>query len=98
MNELDLLIQQKKDIEKRIKELKNNASVVGQAKIDFEHYSTSKPDRHYLGIFYKPLDSRRPRWMTIFSANDRKSVVDAIPPIIENLQELYDRNKEVKDG
>ena len=33
MNELDELIRQKKELEKRIKELKNQASVVGKTKI-----------------------------------------------------------------
>lgn len=93
MNELDLLIQQKKDIEKRIKELRNSASVIGSAKIDVEHYATGKPDRHYLAIFYKPLGDGRPKWQTIFSSNDRKEVVDEIPNIVKCLQGLYEANK-----
>lgn len=98
MNEIDLLIQQKRELEKRIKELKNCASVVGQTKIDVERYSTSLPDRYFLAVFYKPLQSRKPKWQTIFSSNSRKEVVDVIPSIISNLQELYDRNKEAEDG
>ena len=91
-NELDDLIQQKREIERKIKELRNCASIVGQAKIDVEHYPTTKPDRHFLAVYYKPLDSERSKWQTIFSANDRESVINKIPEIIENLQELYNRN------
>lgn len=93
MNELAELIQQKKEIEQKIKELKNGTSVVGQAKIDVQHYPTEKPDRHFLAVYYKPLDSGRQKWQTIYSANDRQAVINVIPQIIGNLQELYDRNK-----
>ena len=93
MNELMELIEQKKEIERRIKELKDNAQIVGQAKIDVQHYPTGKPDRHFLAVYYKPLDSGRQKWQTIYSANDRKAVINVIPQIIGNLQELYDRNK-----
>lgn len=98
MNELDILIQQKKELEWKIKALRNQSDVVGQVKIDVQHYPTDKPDRFFLAVFYKPIPFRgyegRSKWQTIFSANDRQSVIDAIPAIVENLQELYDRNKE----
>ena len=94
MNELEELIRQKKELEKRIKELKNQACIVGRVKIDVEHYPTRKPDRHYLAVFYRPLDNGREKWQTIFSANNKQSVVDAIPSIVNDLQELYNRNKE----
>lgn len=93
MSELDELLRQKREIERKIKELKNCASIIGQVKIDVEHYPTQKPDRHFLAVYYKPLDNGRQKWQTIFSANDRVSVINKIPEIIENLQELYDRNK-----
>lgn len=63
MNELDLLIQQKRELERKIKELKNCAQVVGQVKIDVERYSTSLPDRYFLAVFYKPLQNSRPNEM-----------------------------------
>ena len=98
MNELDILIQQKKELERKIKALRNQSDVVGQVKIDVEHYPTDKPDRFFLAVFYKPIPymgyEGRSKWQTIFSANDRQSVIDAIPAIVENLQEMYDRNKE----
>ncbi len=89
MNELEKLISQKKEIELKIKLLKNQAAIHGFAKIDVEHYPTQKPDRHYLAVYYKPLGDGRAKWQTIFSANGRQEVIDAIPGIASNLQELY---------
>lgn len=89
MSELELLIQQKRELEAKIKALKNQSQQYGAAKVDVEHYPTSKPDRHFLAIYYKPLDDGRAKWQTIFSANSRQGVVDAIPSIISNLQSLY---------
>lgn len=93
MNELELLMKQKREIEAKIKALKNQATQCGVAKVDVERYPTSKPDRHFLAIHYTPLDDGRVRWQTIFSANDRESVIDAIPAIIESLQQLYRKMK-----
>lgn len=94
MDELEKLIKQKKEIEEKIRILKNKAAICGMAKVDVEHYATSKPDRHFLAIHYRPLDNGRAKWQTIFSANDRKSVIEAIPGIINDLKGLYDTVKE----
>ena len=88
-NELADLIMQKKAIEAKIKALKNNASIYGAAKVDVEHYPTQRPDRHFLAIYYKPLNGGRPKWQTIFSSEDRERVIAAIPYIAENLEQLY---------
>ena len=89
MNELEKLIKQKKEIEEKIRILKNQSTICGMAKVDVEHYPTLKPDRHFLAVHYKPLDDGRAKWQTIFSANSRQEVIDAIPGIISNLQSLY---------
>ena len=89
MTELEELIKQKREIESKIKMLRNQTTVWGMAKVDVERYSTRKPDRHFLAIRYKPLDNGREKWQTIFSANNRQEVINAIPQIIENLKNLY---------
>ena len=89
MNELEKLIEQKKEIERKIKALKNQSIECGFVKIDVEHYPTAKPDRHYLAIKYQPIDGGRAKFQTLFSAFDKQSVIDEIPKIIENLQKLY---------
>ena len=96
MNELDELIRQKREIERKIKALKNNALVVGDAKIDIERYPTEKPDKHFLAVRYKADDEGRERWQKIYSAVDRESVVNRIPEIVDCLQELYSKEKENK--
>ena len=98
MNELAELIQQKKEIEQKIRELKNGTSVVGQVKIDVQHYPTNKPSRYFLAVYYKPLDSENSKWQTIYSSNDRMDVIKVIPRVINNLQELYELNKEVVES
>ncbi len=90
MNELDNLIKQKREIENKIKLLKNQTSTYGFAKVDVERYPTSRPDRYYLAIHYTPLHGGRAKWQTIFSATDRKTVIDAIPMLIENMKSLYE--------
>ena len=89
MNELEKLIEQKKEIERKIKALKNQSIECGFVKIDVEHYPTAKPDRHYLAIKYQPIDGGRAKFQTLFSAFDKQSVIDEIPKIIGNLQILY---------
>lgn len=89
MSELESLIQQKRELEAKIRALKNQSQQYGMAKIDVEHYPTSKPDRHFLAVHYKPLGDGRAKWQTIYSANSRQEVIDAIPGIINNLQSLY---------
>ena len=96
MDELGKLMQQKKEIEDKIRMLKNQTKVCGMAKIDIERYATAKPDRHFLAIYYRPLDNGRAKWQTVFSANDRASVVAAIPEIVSNLQTLYATLNEAK--
>ena len=98
MTELEKLKEQKREIETKIKALQNQTEQYGIAKIDLEHYPTSKPDRHYLAIHYKPLGDGRPKWQTIFSALDRQGVIDAIPGIVENLKQLYENLKGDNDG
>lgn len=89
MDELETLLKQKREIEEKIRILKNQSEIYGRAKVDVEHYPTGKPDRHFLAIHYKPLDNGRPKWQAIFSSNSRKEVIETIPGIISNLQTLY---------
>lgn len=94
MTELEQLKAQKREIEEKIRALKNQSTQYGMAKIDVDRYPTAKPDRHFLAIYYKPIPyggyEKRNKWQTIFSANDRQSVIDAIPAIVSNLQKLYE--------
>lgn len=90
MNELEELLKQKKEIEEKIKALKNQGCINGVAKIDIEHYPTEKPDRHFLAIRYKTYSGNE-SWRSIYSACDRESVIKAIPGIIYDLHGLYEK-------
>lgn len=89
MCDLETLIRQKKELEAQIRALTQNAKQYGNAKVGTEHYPTSKPDRHFLAVYYQPLDNGRKKWQSIFSANTRQEVVNAIPGIIKDLRGLY---------
>ena len=91
-DELAALMQQKREIESKIRELKAKEIRYGNAKIGVEHYPTDKPDRHFLSVLYYPIDGRC-RWMSIFSAGDQKTVIDAIPGIVADLNGLYEAAK-----
>lgn len=50
MKELQRLMKQKKEIEERIRMLKNIMTVYGCAKLDIEHYPTTRPDEYYIAV------------------------------------------------
>lgn len=97
MDELERLIAQKKEIEQRIREVKNRETIVGRTKIGVERYTTGKPDRHFIAVEVENRDetrigrSDRPRWRAIINGTSRKSVVAGIPDIIRDLAKLYDQ-------
>ena len=98
--ELDNLIQQKRAINSRIKMLKSNAVVFGSTKVDTQVYPTNLPDRHYLAVRVNQYNPKgfegfnRPRYVTIFSHQDKEEVINIIPQIINDLQGLYRKLQE----
>ena len=95
MSELDRLIKQRKEIDKKIKELKNNSVLCGRAKLDVEHYPTQLPDRHYVAIMTDEsyLGGNRNRWRTVANGKTRDDAINQIPTIINDLQSLYNQVK-----
>lgn len=94
MSELDELIKQKKEIEKKIKDLKSQASAYGAASCAFERYPTDLPDRWYValdiayvGTGYKRKSSRR----SIINGASKQEVIAKIPDVIRDLQGLYEQ-------
>jgi hypothetical protein len=93
MNEAQLL-EQKKAIEARIRELRDCGLTVGKCRIGREHYTTGKPDRWYLGIEVQTInreDRQSVSFRSIVNGLNRDDIVDAIPGIIRDLGELYKR-------
>ena len=94
-------MQQKREIESRIRELKNKSVICGCAKLDVEHYPTNLPDRHYIAIQSNEsyLGGFRPRWRTVANGNTSEEVIELIPTIINDLQALYNKfHKGEQDG
>ena len=95
-NELDLLLKQKREIEDKIRELKTFAVNEGEVRLCMEHYRGSKPDRWYLGINVQYINyphSQRngSEYRSVINAGTREEVIEAIPYLIHDLQELYNK-------
>jgi len=99
MNELEKLKQQKREIEKRIKELTYGRTVrCGDAKLDRISYSGSHlPDWRVMVWTYQKdyvgKDRKQP-WRSICVSTDRQDAINHIQPIIDSLTELLEKLKE----
>lgn len=95
MSELQDLINQKREIEKRIKQLKNASVFYGCTKIDIDHYHTSRPDEWYIAVKVSGVyEDEQSRYRSIIRGHTRQECIDKIPTIIKDLQVLYDKLKE----
>lgn len=98
MSELEQLIQQKKEIQKKINEIKRHGvRNIGMVKIDRKKYTTHSPlwTVSILCDGTSPWEEfRKKSWRTILIKETRDDVIKEIPQIIEDLQNLY--NMEVK--
>ena len=95
MDELEELIEQKRQIEDRIRILKGYP-MFKRFKVGVETYPTGKAKRYFLAIKYFPLDDGRPKYQTLFSSHTRQGIIEEIPSILEELQGLYDLTKDNK--
>lgn len=98
--ELRKLREQKKQIESQIAILKQQSQVCGCAKLDKDHYATSKPDEWYIAVFQEccdEIDKKRGvkgRWRSIIRNPDMQKVIDGIDVVIADLQGLKEKIKE----
>lgn len=95
--ELEMLKQQRREIDERIKFLQRRTIVCGSARISSEHFDNPSREKYSLAIRTTHLPYNQRRWQTIFSDFDRQSVIKAIPGIVADLQELYESVK-VEEG
>lgn len=104
MTELEKLKLQKKEIEKRIRELNNQSAHAGCAMVGVEHYPTDKPDRWYVAIEATYKDGNRHDSMgraakrSIINGASRKAVIAGIPEVVRDLQALYDQEVGRNEG
>lgn len=94
-SELQDLIKQKREIEERIKVLKNASVFYGCTKLDIYHYPTSRPDEWYIAVKVPGVyEDEQSRYRSIIRDHTRQECIDKIPTIIKDLQGLYDKLKE----
>lgn len=92
MSELQDLINQKKELEERIRELRFKARYFGCAKIDIEHYPTIRPDEWYIAIKVPGvMPEDQSRYRSIIRGHSKEECAEKIPQIINDLQGLYEQ-------
>lgn len=102
MSEPDKLIAQKKELEQKIREIKNQNITVGRVMVGKETYPTDLPDRWYVAVTatYRngtPKDALgRTMKRAIINGTSKTEVIDQIPDIIRDLQRLYDQEREAR--
>lgn len=85
------LTKQKKQIEAEIRELQSETIICGVARIDYEHYPTSRPDEYRLMIMANVVDPKDNRWRTVARDTDKEELVRKILPIINSLEGLKEK-------
>lgn len=93
MTRLEELMEQKRLIEKEIRNLRDNAvySKSYKAKLEYQHYS-ARADEWVLCIKTSIASYRnrgKERWLSIISKEEKQEVIEEIPMLINELQELY---------
>ena len=89
---LEELLEQRREINEQIRALKATGLVrAGRVKLDKETFPTNRPDEYYVAIEMEFIRLGRPekRWKRIVRDTDRQKVIENIPIIIKDLQELY---------
>ena len=89
--ELEELLEQRRLINARIRQIQAENITVGRAKIGVERYPTNKPDRWYVAIkIQQQYPDKKESWRSIISGDTRADVASKIPDVIRDLQRLYD--------
>lgn len=95
MKELQRLMKQKKEIEERIRMLKNIMTVFGCVKLDIDHYPTTRPDEYYIAVKVSDvMPGDQTRYRSIIRGHSKEECIEKIPQVIKDLQGLYDKLKE----
>ena len=95
-DELEMLINQRREIDEKIKMLKTRSISEGACRIGVEHYATEKPDRWYLGMNTRYINydhgfRQQNRFRCVINAGTKDDVVNAIPDLIRDLRTLYEK-------
>ena len=107
MTELQELMRQKKELEKKIKILTTGSVINENVKIDRINYA-GQYQRGKWALFYKynyivsrgrqGIPENWSRWMPMFNGESFEDVVRQIPDAIKALTELYEETKGAEHG
>lgn len=99
LTDLELLKQQRREIDAKIKALQNKTVQYGVAKICTESFYSPYGQKYSVSVRTSHYPNGKSRWQTIVtSLGSRRAVVEAIPDIINSLTQLYEAEKGDADG
>ena len=94
-NEIQKLIEERRRIDEKIRELRKRSVQTDNAKLYFEHYPTIRQDEWCVSVKVHKLDgadaSTKDTWRSIIRGYDKESVINEIIPIITTLTNLYQK-------
>ena len=92
MSELLELLEQKKQIEERIKQLKNMEICAERSKLSHKHYSGCRVDEWTVSIQCQHLeDERVNRWFPAIYGVNKEEVIKDLEKLIADLQRLQEK-------
>lgn len=101
-NEIELLKQQKREIEQRLRELEQAEKYVriGKVKMTYEHFAGYVPDYYCISVLLDKVtrsQTKKTMWRGIIQGEKKSEAIAQIPEVIADLQELYDKLKGEED-
>lgn len=91
--ELEKLLEKRREIDAQIRKLRNTEIVFGRAKFKTDHYTTSLPDEYVVMASYETRLSKL-KWSTVIRTTKREDVVPKIQELIDSLTELKKKLEE----
>lgn len=95
MSELEDLIRQRKELDAKIKALKEKDFRYDRAKLFLYHFA-ARPDEWRVAVLCQEVDTRNmERWKTIISSTSKESALASIDTVISSLEGLRKQLTEV---
>ena len=86
VSELRALIEQRKALDKRIRELKRTLTIIGCVKYDFVHLP--RGDEHTISIMRDTEEPQRNRYYSLIEKRDKGAAIESLEKMINDLISL----------
>lgn len=97
MSELEDLIRQRKELDAKIKALKEKDYRYDRAKLFLYHFASTRPDEWRVAVLcHEQWDGVIERWKTIISGTSKESALASIDTVISSLDGLRKQLTEVE--